>query len=119
MQVAELNKKKKRRRNRNGQGQRRTDNDPLHSFEGVNLEGIVDDIDNDNDAGASSFEDPIQDSIGEEDQAKKKQKVENRVVANTKDGTGASTSGRNAWKQKHGKGKFSRRYKPKPEGQYL
>ena len=32
---------------------------------------------------------------------------EKKVFANTRDGTGKSTSGRNAWKEKHRKGKFS------------
>ena len=43
MQVADLNRKRKRRRARNRtDGRRRTDNDPLQSYDGdaVNLDGV-------------------------------------------------------------------------------
>ena len=104
MQVAELNKKKRRRRNKRGTGGlRRSDNDPLQNFEGVDidLEGLADNDDNDMD---------MPDFDQSEERESKKQKTEAssaKVFANTSDGTGKSTAGRNAWKEKHRKGKFS------------
>ena len=104
MQVAELNKKKRRRRNKRGTGGlRRSDNDPLQNFEGgdIDLEGLADNDDNDMD---------MPDFDQSEERESKKQKTEAssaKVFANTSDGTGKSTAGRNAWKEKHRKGKFS------------
>ena len=47
----------------------------------------------------------------EEDRPNKKPKndagVEKKVFTSTRDGTGRSTAGRTAWKEKHRKGKFS------------
>mmetsp|Transcript_24996 Transcript_24996/g.35249 ORF Transcript_24996/g.35249 Transcript_24996/m.35249 type:complete len:682 (+) Transcript_24996:59-2104(+) len=107
MQVAELNKKRKRRRVRGkgNNGQRRTDNDPLQSFDGdnVNLNGVAGDEEGNKDEFSDFF---MEDDNGEDES--KRQKVEKeKVYANTKDGTGRSTAGRNAWKEKHKKGKFS------------
>lgn len=102
MQVAEMNKRKKRRRARssNRSASRRTDNDPLQSYEGgdVTLDGV---------AGAA--EDATEGDADTNEEAAKKAKV----FIDSADGTGRSTSGRNAWKQKHARGKFSRRFKKK------
>jgi hypothetical protein len=101
MQVAKLNKKRKKRKARvHG---RREDNDPLKAFDGagdVNLEGVEGEED---DELAEFFEN------GDDEQANKKQKTGeyNKVFTSTKDGTGKSTAGRNAWKERHKKGKFS------------
>ena len=38
---------------------------------------------------------------------KQKSAQEEKIFTSTKDGTGFSTAGRNAWKAKHRKGKFS------------
>jgi len=101
MQVAEMNKRKKRRRVRssNRSSSRRTDNDPLQSFEGgdVTLDGVVGD-----EAGADG---EGGDASGEKDAKKPK------VFLDSADGTGRSTAGRNRWKQKHSRGQFSRRFK--------
>ena len=78
---------------------RRTDNDPLQSFNDgdVNLDDVAgDDAEEVEDDG---FDDPL-DNDGDEF---------------GDDGTGRSTAGRNAWKQKHGRGKFSRKYKKMQE----
>lgn len=100
MQVADTRKRKRRRtRNNRNRGTRRTDNDPLQSFndDDVNLDEVAGgDTEEVTDDG---FDDPLDndgDEIGD-------------------DGTGKSTAGRNAWKQKHGKGKFSRKYKKMQE----
>jgi hypothetical protein len=103
MQVADLNRKRKRRRNKKGTGgERRSDNDPLQSFNDgdVNLEGLE---------GGDDMDMPDF-SQGDTDKEAKKQKRgdgEKKVFTSTKDGTGQSSSGRNAWKEKHRKGKFS------------
>ena len=104
MQVANLNRKRKKKKvkKRTG-GERRSDNDPLQSFEGdVTLDGVE----------GEEEEDPLtaefMDSDGDEDQVpNKKQKTESQVFVNTRDGTGRSTAGRNLWKEKHRKGRFS------------
>lgn len=103
MQVANLNRRKKKRVNKRGRtGERRSDNDPLQNFDGdVNLDGVE-----------GVEEDPLADFMDDgEGSPKKKQKSEGddepKVFTSTKDGTGLSTAGRTAWKEKHKKGKFS------------
>ena len=112
MQVA-ANKKRKRRKKKKGAtsatGQfRSSGNDPLQSFNDgdVNLEGLGGGGDGDND-------DEEMPEFGD-GPASKKQKTsgghddsEKKVFTSTRDGTGKSTAGRNAWKERHGKGKFS------------
>jgi ATP-dependent RNA helicase DDX56/DBP9 len=91
MQVADLNRKRKRRKNRNTK-QGRSDKDPLQSFSDgdVNLDGLGGDDDDD----TSEMPDFSQ---GEE----KKTYTSNEI--------GEGSSGRNAWKEKHRKGKFSKK----------
>ena len=91
MQVADLNRKRKRRKNRNSK-QSRSDKDPLQSFSDgdVNLDGLGGDDDDD----TSEMPDFSQ---GEE----KKTYTSNEI--------GEGSSGRNAWKEKHRKGKFSKK----------
>jgi ATP-dependent RNA helicase DDX56/DBP9 len=113
MQVANLNRKRKKKRTKGGTGgERRSDNDPLQSFDGdVNLDSVQGE--EGEDQAVDFFEDD------EDKDTKKKQKTEDKkVFTNTKDGTGRSTAGRNSWKEKHNKGQFSgkkrksdRRYK--------
>jgi ATP-dependent RNA helicase DDX56/DBP9 len=103
MMVANLNRKRKKNRNKNGTGgARRSDNDPLQSFDGeVNLDGVKE-------GGEDPFAEFMDD--GEEDGeggAKKQKSGESKLYTNTEDGTGKSSSGRNTWKEKHKKGKFS------------
>lgn len=105
MHVADLNRKRKRRKNRKGNNvHRRSDNDPLQSFNGaddVNLDGLGED---DEDMELPDF------SQGGDERTSKKQKVddaEKKIFTSTKDGTGKSSAGRTAWKERHRKGKFS------------
>ena len=102
MQVADLNRRRKRKRNKSGTGNsRRTDNDPLQSFDGgdVNLEGV---------SGSDDAEMPV--FTPEEEVNSKRQKRDEdgdkKIVTSAQD-TGKSNAGRNAWKEKHKKGKFS------------
>ena len=102
MQVAELSRRKRKRRNKrcNG-GLRRSDNDPLQTFddENINLDGLAC-------GDATSLPDFEQ----ADERNSKRQKLEDsqpKIFASTADGTGTSTAGRNAWKAKHRKGKFS------------
>lgn len=109
MQVANLNRKRKRKKNRGKQGQlRRSDNDPLQNFDAeANLEGLGGE-------GPTDFDEDMPEFGGDDaGSSTKKQKTsaERKVYNNTKDGLGKSTSGRNAWKERHRKGKFSGRKK--------
>jgi hypothetical protein len=102
MQVADLNRKRKRTRNKNrSDGRRRMDNDPLQTYDGgtANLDSV---------GGEGREGEEFADFFDEGEEGKKKtQDASEKVVFNTKDGTGRSTSGRTAWKEKHKKGKFS------------
>jgi ATP-dependent RNA helicase DDX56/DBP9 len=108
MQVANLNRKRKKNRNnpkKGTNGERRTDNDPLRSFDGeVTLDGVKE---GEEDPFAEFMDDGEGDGDGEDGAKKQKTEGEKRVFTNTTDGTGKSTSGRNVWKEKHKKGKFS------------
>jgi len=103
MQAANLNRKRKRKKNKGKQGQmRRSDNDPLQNFDAeANLDGLGRETTTDFDEDMPEF--------GGDDAGTKKQKTdtERKIYANTRDGVGKSTSGRNAWKERHRKGKFS------------
>lgn len=102
MQVANLNRKRKRRKAKKGTGgQRRSDNDPLQSFNDgdVNLEGLDGDDD--------EMPDFSQQDVERDSKRQKPGDGEKKIFTSTKDGTGRSTAGRNSWKEKHRKGKFS------------
>jgi ATP-dependent RNA helicase DDX56/DBP9 len=103
MQVAETKKRRKRKIKGNRLGHRRTDNDPLQSFneDDVNLDGIAD-VENSNDDSIDfGFEDPMD--------------MDETDVNDGSGPTGRSTAGRNAWQRNHGRGKFSKKYKKKHE----
>jgi hypothetical protein len=102
MQVADLNRKRKRKRNKNRRdGRRRMDNDPLQTYDGeVNLDSVEGEG-GEGDEFADFFDE------GEGESEKKGENTVEKVLFNTRDGTGRSTSGRSAWKEKHRKGKFS------------
>lgn len=109
--MAELNRKRKRRRvrDRGATGQRRTDNDPLQSYDGdnVTLDGVADE-----DGGKEEYSEFFDDTDNDGKEGKQSKKIsatESKVFVNTADGTGKSTAGRNAWKEKHKKGKFSKK----------
>jgi ATP-dependent RNA helicase DDX56/DBP9 len=107
MQVAKPNKKRKKKKARI-HGGRRTDNDPLQAFDGagaVDLDKVAG-KDDDDDGMAEFFDD----DDDEEEPSKKKPKPEvseTKIFTGTQDGTGQSTAGRNKWKERHKKGKFS------------
>ena len=100
MHVADLNKRRKRKRVKGHDGARRTNNDPLQSYSGENgnLEGVVDG------EGDGKFEEFFDDGGESTPPAAK---PDAKVFSNTRDGAGKSTAGRNAWKEKHNRGKFS------------
>jgi hypothetical protein len=101
MHVANLNRKRKRRKNRTSK-QSRSAKDPLQSFNDgdVNLDGLDGDDDDMPDFGEGNERD---------EKKQKRDDAANKTLLNTRDGTGKSTSGRNAWKEKHRKGKFSKK----------
>jgi len=75
------------------------DNDPLQTYDGdVNLDSVEGDG-GDGEEFAEFFD--------EGGRQKKGTDTSEKVLFNTKDGTGRTTSGRSAWKEKHRKGKFS------------
>ena len=131
MQVANLNKQRKKKRARNGRidGQRSKDNDPLQSFDsaiGTNESGGVggsgDGPDGGND-GTDGFEEFFDDGGdgGDDDggggNGASKGSSKPLMYSDSKSGTGRSSSGRDAWKKKHKKGKYSgkrRKTDPKP-----
>lgn len=99
--MADLKKKRKRNRNKNKRdGRRRLDNDPLQTYDGdeVNLDSVE---------GEGGDDEDFAEFFEEGDSQKKTPESTDKVVLTTKDGTGRSTSGRSAWKEKHKKGKFS------------
>jgi hypothetical protein len=101
MQVADLKRKRKRKRNKNKRdGRRRLDNDPLQTYDGgeVNLDSVE---------GEGGEDEEFAEFFEEGESQKKSSESTDKVLFNTKDGTGRSTSGRSAWKEKHKKGKFS------------
>lgn len=97
MQVANLSKRRKRRRTKkNNSAARRTDNDPLQSFEGsTDLEGVALE-----EGEVDVFANEPSKSVG------RKSDVNNvsRIYMDVSE-TGRSTSGRRAWKIRHKKGK--------------
>ena len=107
MQVANMTRRKKKRINKRGRtdGARRSDNDPLQTFDGdVNMDGVH----GTDDANDDPYADFMKDD--DDENMTKKPKIDqndNKVFTNTKDGTGQTTAGRSAWKEKHKKGKFS------------
>ena len=80
---------------------RRSDNDPLQSFDGgdVDLGGLAEDNEDMPDFGEAD----------EKETKRQKTDTEKKVFTNTSDGVGKSTAGRNAWKERHKKGKFSKK----------
>uniref|UniRef100_A0A6V2D6B0 RNA helicase n=1 Tax=Ditylum brightwellii TaxID=49249 RepID=A0A6V2D6B0_9STRA len=116
MQVA-ATRKRRRKKVRRNDSSRNNNSDPLQSYDaggvtldgvagGVTLDGVASGADN-NDydpetADAEFFDD------GSGDGGTPKEAKEKRIFMDTSDGTGKSASGRNAWKEKRNKGKFSR-----------
>jgi len=105
--VAQTRKRKKRgkKRSRNRNGLRRTDNDPLQSYDGenVNLDGVAEDGGAAADAADSGGEDEFDDPMEMDDDD------------DEGEGLGRSTSGRSSWQKERGRGKFSKKYKQRSE----
>ena len=110
MQVANQTRRKRRRRNNNNynKGVRRTDNDPLQSYDGENIN--LDNVDGNNDTGNgggindSEFDDPL---TGVDDAA---DDYDDNV-------TNKSTAGRARWQERHKRGKFSKKFQKKQKDQ--
>lgn len=83
-------------------------NDPLQNFDGdVNMDGLAGDEDGDgNDEEEVLDEEKFFDNDDEEEDMTKEEK--NQAYLDD-EGYGKSSAGRNAWKQKHNKGKFNRK----------
>ena len=85
-------------------------NDPLQNFDGdVKMEGLLADDDDGEGGDEGAFdEEKFFHVADDEDDNKTIKKAKNQsFLDNMTDGFGKSTSGRNAWKQKHNKGKFN------------
>ena len=98
-----MKRRKKRKRKGDRRGLRRTDNDPLQSYDGenVNLDSVAESsaegLENTNNDD-NEFDDPLAIDEGAD-------------ADDPTDGNGRSTSGRAKWQQKHNRGKFSNRHK--------
>lgn len=126
MQVANTNKRRKKRKVKdrtNAAGMRRTDNDPLQSYNTdiVDLDGVKESTGDDENGMASShdYQDFFQNPVGDdgshdgEDDMEASDINQKINIGEVYDDTGRSTSGRKSWQQKHGRGKFSKKYKGK------
>jgi len=97
-------------------------NDPLQNFDGdVNIDGLLGDDgegDNEGGGGESLDEEKFFDGADDDDEDETSKKAKNQsYLDNMTDGFGKSTSGRNAWKQKHNKGKFNRKIQQEKQDQ--
>ena len=121
MQVAKMKKKRKRKNHHSNMNRRNASaaktNDPLHSYDTSTVPDDFGDV-----AGEDGFfgeENPDNndpnDGGAESGSGTKRPKVaeEKKMYMSTQDRTGQSTSGRKAWKEKHKKGTFSRKYQKK------
>jgi hypothetical protein len=111
MEVADVSRKKRKKKTRSqriASRARNKDNDPLQNFDGdVNMDGVAgaEDDGDDDEVEEDKFFDGVDDDG--EDISKE---VKNQAFLDMEDeGYGKSTAGRNAWKQKHNKGKFNKR----------
>lgn len=115
MQVAEVSRKRRKKKTRSqriaasrAERGRNKSNDPLQNFDGdVNMDGLVGDDGDDNEAEVD--EDKFFEGVEEDEVVTKAEKNQQYLETMQDDGYGKSTAGRNAWKQKHNKGKFNRK----------
>jgi hypothetical protein len=105
MRASDLHKKrKKKKRNLAARGKAAAEQDPLKNFNGnVTLDGVKG---TDESAGAAAGQEDGDDDDEPEPTVNPVQPV---VVGNSNGGTGKSTSGRRAWKERHSKGEFSKK----------
>eukprot|EP00804_Cyclotella_cryptica_P000996 CCRYP_012353-RA/>CCRYP_012353-RA protein AED:0.31 eAED:0.31 QI:267/1/1/1/1/1/4/391/697 len=111
MEVVDVSRKKRKKKTRSqriASRARNKGNDPLQNFDGdVNMDGVAGDEDDNNEEDVE--EDKFFDGV-EDDGASVSTEVKNQAFLDMEDeGYGKSTAGRNAWKQKHNKGKFNKR----------
>lgn len=101
MQVANLNKKRKKKKRKMSD---RASKDALQSFQAdVNMDGVVGEAELD---GSDEKDETV--AVNDEAPSAKRAKTsDGRVFISTREGTGKSTSGRNSWKERHNKGKYS------------
>ncbi|KAL3810634.1 hypothetical protein ACHAXA_008158 [Cyclostephanos tholiformis] len=122
MQVNEsVSRKRRKKKTRSqklacGSRARNKANDPLQNFNGdVNMDGILggdDDEEGGDEAGGAHDEEKFFDDVDNDDDDETAKKDKNQSFLDKMqhtDGYGKSTAGRNAWKQKHNKGKFNRK----------
>lgn len=104
--VSRKKRKKKTRSQRMASRARNKVNDPLQNFDGeVNMDGLA----GSDDEGEQVEDDKYFDGVDDDD-AEVSKEVKNRAFLDMEDeGYGKSTAGRNAWKLKHGKGKFNKK----------
>jgi hypothetical protein len=122
--VSRKRRKKKTRSQKLASGSRARNkaNDPLQNFDGdVNMDGVLggdDDEDGDDEAGGAHDEEKFFDDADDDNETSKRAKNESFLdkMQHT-DGYGRSTAGRNAWKQKHSKGKFNRKLQQEKQDQ--
>ena len=102
MQVANLSRRKKKRVRRATK-----EKDPLRTLDGdVTFDGVEDE-----DPHASFLRDEEEVDAVAPKKAKTLEEDDSKVFNHTQDGTGQSTAGRSAWKEKHRKGKFNKKTK--------
>eukprot|EP00580_Thalassiosira_gravida_P018803 CAMPEP_0201672060 /NCGR_PEP_ID=MMETSP0494-20130426/31364_1 /ASSEMBLY_ACC=CAM_ASM_000839 /TAXON_ID=420259 /ORGANISM="Thalassiosira gravida, Strain GMp14c1" /LENGTH=736 /DNA_ID=CAMNT_0048153595 /DNA_START=150 /DNA_END=2357 /DNA_ORIENTATION=- len=90
--------------------ERNKSNDPLQNFDGdVNMDGLLASGDDDADAAAEEGEKFFDGVDSDDDEDDTKEMKNQSFLDSGGDGYGKSTAGRNAWKQKHSKGKFNRK----------
>jgi hypothetical protein len=104
--VSRKKRKKKTRSQRMASRARNKANDPLQNFDGeVNMDGLG----GSDDEGEQVEDDKYFDGVDDDDVEVSKE-AKNRAFLDMEDeGYGKSTAGRNAWKMKHGKGKFNKK----------
>ena len=110
MQVADVSRKRRKKKTRSqriaARGRNKS-NDPLQNFDGdVNMDGL-DDAENNEEAEVD--EDKFFEGVDDDEEVTKAEKNQQYLDSMQDDGYGKSTAGRNAWKQRHNKGKFSRK----------
>ncbi len=119
MQVDEgvsMKRRKKKTRSQklaSGNRARNKANDPLQNFDGdVNMDGVLAEDDDGEVGGGALDEEKFFDGVEDDDDDQAAKKAKNQSFLDDMqhtDGFGKSTAGRNAWKQKHSKGKFNRK----------
>lgn len=114
MQVADVSRKRRKKKTRSqriaASRARNKSNDPLQNFDGdVNMDGLVDEDGGDNNDEVEIEEDKFFEGVDDDEEVRKAEKNQEYLDMMQDEGYGKSTAGRNAWKQKHNKGKFNKK----------